>query len=241
MLKLLYVSQWADPNLHDLSVLDVPGEGSGDIGWFWARMGELGLQDRIDYHGVSVFEDYALPPVGDFDAAILGGSEHMVGEATAWQERLKRWLAEARGTATPLLGICGGHQLMSLLAGAPVVELAHPPWAATIDVTPNAVGRGHWLFQGLEAGSAFHFGNSEHVARVPAGATVLASAAGSPALALDYGGDWVGVQFHPEISRAVFERFWRNEEPAHIANYRDAPEAPLLLKNFLVHAGLDPA
>lgn len=241
MLKLLYISQLADPNEHDVSIYHSPHEGRGDIAWFWTRMGELGLQQALDYHGVSVFDHASLPPAGDFDAAILGGSEHMVAEATDWQGRLNRWLVAARASATPLLGICGGHQLMSVLMGAAVTRLADAPWAATLDVAPNAAGRGHWLFEGLAAGAAFHFGNSEHVCEVPAGAQVLASAGASPALALDYGGGWVSVQFHPEISRAAFERIWREEAPGHMANYRDAPEAPLLLKNFLVHAGLDPA
>ena len=42
---------------------------------------------------------------------------------------------------------------------------------------------------------------------MPTGATILAATADSPAVALDYGGGWYSVQFHPEASHAIFQHW----------------------------------
>ena len=44
------------------------------------------------------------------------------------------------------------------------------------------------------------------VARPPAGAEVLAALPGSTCLALDHGGGWLSVQFHPEATAAAMAR-----------------------------------
>ena len=61
--------------------------------------------------------------------------------------------------------------------------------------------------ENLGVAPSFHFGNSDEVSVVPAGATILAATADSPAVALDYGGGWYSVQFHPEASHAIFQHW----------------------------------
>ena len=67
---------------------------------------------------------------------------------------------------------------------------------------------------------------------------VLATLREAKSLALDHGGNWYSIQFHPEISAEIMRQYWQHENPANIDNYRETPEAPKLLSNFLTLAGL---
>lgn len=104
-----------------------------------------------------------------------------------------------------------------------------PPWPWS--APPH--GRDHWLFRDVALSAGFHFGNTEHVASPPAGARVLARRPTSPALALDYGGDWVSVQFHPEMTVEAFARSWGSEAAQRMRFYEESPTAPRLLRNFV--------
>jgi GMP synthase (glutamine-hydrolysing) len=236
MLKLLYICQFAEPWEHDLSIYRGQDDGDDDAGWFAARLRELGLDDVVDLSVARVCLGETIPDPCDFDAAVIGGSYHMVGEGRAWQHRVLGWLGSARGAGLPVLGICGGHQLMALHYGAQVGPLTEGTCSGTLSVERTRHGHRHWLFRGVAETVGFHFGNSEHVAPPPAGAKVLARSPTSPALALDYGDRWVSVQFHPEMTAPTFVRYWRTVEPHRVADYRASPEAALLLRNFVDQA-----
>ena len=92
---------------------------------------------------------------------------------------------------------------MVLWFGARVEALPDAPCAGSYTVRHTDAGRHHWLFENVDEDTCFQFGNYEHVASVPAGATALAVRDDSPAQVLDYGGEWVSVQFHPEMSASA--------------------------------------
>ena len=77
----------------------------------------------------------------------------------------------------------------------------------------TATGREHFLFAGCEDAPEYHFANSEYVTAPPVGAVVLATREELPAAALDHGGNWYSVQFHPEAcpgpsdAAGVFDKF----------------------------------
>ncbi|MBT7746037.1 MAG: hypothetical protein HN725_12160, partial [Alphaproteobacteria bacterium] len=100
-------------------------------------------------------------------------------------------------------------------------------------------GKTHSLFEGYSDEPVFHFGNYEHVVETPAGSTVLAAGTNSPALAIDHGGNWLSIQFHPEISQDYMARVWLNSgTPEFSANYYPLPDAPRVLVNYVRWAGL---
>ncbi len=237
MLRLLYISQIADPALHDLSVYVGQSDGDDDVGWFQARLAEVRCDKLVDLTSARVCIGDALPPAAAVDAAVIGGSYHMVGEQRGWQRRIHAFLDAASQSRIPVLGICGGHQLMSAHLGADVGPLDAPPCAGTMLVPRSEPGRAHWLFEDIDESVPFHFCNDEHVRSVPAGARVLACDAQCPALALDYGDDWVSTQFHPEMSTEGFVRYWADIDPARAASYRESPRAALVIRNF-VHRAL---
>jgi len=243
-LKMLsFLGQMGAPGRYDPAIFaDEPG-GDDETVWFEGTLQRAGVRDRLDYDGRRICHGAPLPPLDGPsapDAVVIGGSFHSVHDALPWQRDLIDWLRAARARpdgGPPVFGLCGGHQIMAQALGAPVEPVASGTMAATLPVALTAAGRAHWLFDGLDDPPAFHFGNEEHVARPPAGAIVLATRAELPAAALDYGGGWISVQFHPEAEADSFARGWRGSHPEYMANYRPVPKTPLVFKNFLQAAG----
>ena len=85
MITLLYVCQLAEPDAHDLSVHAGQSDGEDDVAWFRSRLREVGLGDEVAVTAVYVCTGDALPDPEGFDAIVIGGSFHMVGEQREWQ------------------------------------------------------------------------------------------------------------------------------------------------------------
>ena len=150
-------------------------------------------------------------PIDDYEAVmIFGGSMH------ADQDDRHPWLREENlfvqrlfDLHLPLLGVCLGAQLIAKAAHAPVRPLSEPEvgWI-DVELTPEAADDP--VFSGLpERFPSFqwHF----HEFGVPAGAQELArSRVCSQAFRLGEAA-W-GVQFHPEVTRAIVEE-WVAESP----------------------------
>ena len=239
MKRVLFVSMIGQPGRYDPAVYEDQPGGDNEVHWVFLQLRELGLADRIEYHGVFVCRGEALPDPQEADAVILGGSYHSVHDDLDWQHATRGWLQRYRGTGRPLLGICGGHQMIAELDGAPVRHIdGGSKLAGTLPVRLTAAGRGHFLFEGYGAEPEFHFANEEHVAALPAGATLLATRAELPCAALDHGGGWCSVQFHPEATADSMVVSWRPTHPEFAANYRPLANGNLLLKNFLQGAGV---
>ena len=235
---VLYISIIGTPDKYDpADFADLPD--SGDDGrWVRNRLDEWGVLDQLGFRVVYVTQGETLPELDGIDAVIVGGSVHSVNENQPWQRDVFAWLARWRSTGRPALGICGGHQMMSVMGGVVVAPRANGAMCASgpIDFTP--AGRSHALFDGFDAAPWFHSGNTDHVVAAPAGSVVLATVADSPAMALDHGGGWLSVQFHPEARHDVSARHWLHSAPHNMANYSALPQAPRVLVNFLRLGGL---
>jgi len=237
--SLLFVSMIGEPGRYDPAIFaDVEG-GDDEVFWFRSMLRKNGLLDAISFTGVHVTRGEALPKAEGFDAIIVGGSYHSVHDNRPWQGMLKDWLNGPRARQTPVLGICGGHQLMATMDGADVDTISGGPMASTQGISLTDAGRAHFLFDGLPDSPAFHFGNYECVKNPPADYTVLAADDRMPAMALDHGGNWFSVQFHPEADDKAFAASWGDEEEGDFSDkYVPTPDAPRIFWNFLTGTGV---
>jgi GMP synthase-like glutamine amidotransferase len=229
--RLAYIAQFAQPGSYDKSKwVRVLGGDDETIG-FAALLEAAGLRDEFEYVGVAAHEgeDISL----DYDVAVLGGSFASVHDNHPWQREIQSWLIGWRLTGKPLLGICGGHQQMATVLGGQVLKRPEGPVVGSLPVTRTQAGRAHWLFEGFDDEAPFFFGNFDHVATAPPGATVLATRPALPCAALDYGGGWVSVQFHPETTCDRMATCWAELDPTQSRRYSFIPNCQQMVENFL--------
>jgi GMP synthase-like glutamine amidotransferase len=134
----------------------------------------------------------------------LGASDSAAQTEPEWIPQEIDLLRRAVDADVPVLGICWGGQALSVALGGEI-SAARPPawgWLEVETESPLIVSRGPWL----------HF--NHEIFTVPDGATQLASSpAGPGAFRL---GPHLGVQFHPEVTPAIVDR-WAADEKATLA------------------------
>ena len=115
------------------------------------------------------------------------------------------WLPTAFESGRPLLGICLGAQLMARALGARVAP--HPDGLVEIgwhEVRPTAAGRPHF-----QAPTTFYQWHRETF-DLPAGSVHLAENDAFASQAFHYGNAF-GIEFHPEMTSAMIDRWTTSE------------------------------
>ena len=235
---VLFISQLGVEDCFDHMIFRrLPG-GADETVWMRLCLESLGLEDRIAYRGVRVHRGEALPDVAAIDAVILGGCVASVHDGLDWQARTAAFLRAWRATGRPWFGICGGHQLASVLEGGTVGMNPDGVTAGTFPVVRTQAGARHFLFDGFAPDAGFHWSNGDRVVLPPPGATVLATRPGLPAAMLDHGGQWYSVQYHPEATVDLFGVIWARRDPAKLPNFRPLECPERMLRNFLTGTGV---
>jgi len=129
------------------------------------------------------------------------------------------WIPVALGSGKPFLGVCLGAQMIARALGASVRP--HPRGLAEIGyaaVRPTAAG--HALFDGGLEVYHWHLEGFD----LPAGAVLLARGERFPNQAYRYGDRAYGIQFHPEVTRSIMERWL--DKGAHRLALPGAQTAP---------------
>lgn len=148
-----------------------------------------------------------LDAIGD-GLVILGGRTNAHGDQK-WIPKVKDLVADLHEINIPVLGICLGHQLVAEALGGTVVvadprgleegaiDLEWLPGAADDPVVGGAV----------LAGGPVPMSHYDAVTRLPAGATELGRSALYENAVFRLGNTW-GVQFHPEASPELMQKWW---------------------------------
>lgn len=169
--------------------------------------------------------------LADYDGVVIGGSGlHAYDDApeVARQVAFARAAFEAR---VPFLGSCWGLQVATVAAGGTV---AKSPRGREVGIArklrPTATGRGHPLYEGKPGAfdcCAIHF---DEVTHLPAGSVVLAEndhSAIQAAVIPHAGGEFWGVQYHPEFDLRHMARLINAYADAMIGQGFYADEAAL--------------
>lgn len=148
-----------------------------------------------------------VPPLTSFDGWLVLGGE--VGayddEVAGWLPTVKDRIAHAATQGTPMLGICLGHQLVAVATGGRVTKNPAGQRAGLYDVgwTPAAVDDP--LVGGVATPRRAVQWNGDVVVELPEHAVLLASSESGEVQAARFAPSVWGVQWHPEVDRAVVE------------------------------------
>jgi GMP synthase (glutamine-hydrolysing) len=171
--------------------------------WIAAAMG----LDLASVDVVPVFEGAPLPDPGDVAGVVITGSPAMVSDRAPWSVRTAAWLERAVADATPVFGICYGHQLLADALGgrAGPNPLGREMGTVEIELLPAAAEDP--LFAGVPGRIRAHTTHLETVLELPAGARVLARSEADSYHAVAFAPRAWGVQFHPEFDADVMRGY----------------------------------
>lgn len=153
----------------------------------------------------------ALPDPATVRGIVITGSGAMVTEQADWMRQTEAWLRRVVAQATPLLGICFGHQLLAHALGGEVADNPRGIEVGTVATRLTREAASDPLFAGLGADCRVQTSHQQSVRRLPAGAVLLSASEQDPHHAFRYGAAAWGVQFHPEFSATVvaaYEAFY---------------------------------
>lgn len=179
------------------------------------------LPEVLAEHGIALQTQVVtdpLPPPEDLEMVVVMGSPESAYDARLpWLDAELSWLKSLLEAGVPTLGICFGSQLLARALGgaAQASDQAEIGWTPVSARHPDWHHPGPWL--------NFHFDTF----RLPDHVTLLAETALAPQ-AFCHGSAW-GVQFHPEITVAMFDTWlgdWRRSEEGRrfLAEAGDLPQ-----------------
>lgn len=173
-------------------------------------IGGLGV-DRERVEVVSVFEGGLLPPrLDDYAGVVITGSPAMVTDRQPWSEAVARWLAyelQEKRAATPVVGICYGHQLLAHALGGRVDYNPRGREIGTVVLEPHPALADDPLLGGLDFPLRAHVTHLQSAVELPPGAVLLASSDQEPHHAFRIGDNVWGLQFHPEFTDDIMRAY----------------------------------
>lgn len=228
--RIFFIEMMGEPGSYDASVYDLFEDKDREGVWFIKRFSDV---PGITIETCNVCIGDPLPDPDTFDGVVLAGSYNSVHDNTGWQVEIRKWLPRIRGSGTPILAVCGSHQLLSHADGARVARFEDGPYAGTFPVQLTPEGRASILLKSIPQGAGFQFANSDYVLDIPKGATLLASSGKTAVAALDFGDHCYSTQFHPEGTHKTLSTVWQFKAPELMDGYHPEEFGYQVVRNFL--------
>jgi GMP synthase-like glutamine amidotransferase len=148
--------------------------------------------ERVSYEHFT--PDFVNEEGSKFDAVVLSGSEALYSRPQD-RARFQTAIEGTRRLTLPVLGICGGHQLLAMAHDENIVDMGK----AFRDYYEVEILVDDPLFEGLERRVTVRESHQEMVEHLPKRFLLLARSQDTPIEAMKHEkGIAYGVQFHPE-------------------------------------------
>lgn len=173
------------------------------------RLGTWLQDEGISTRTVQPFKDEVIPELFQEDALVVLG-----GDMSSLDDHVYHWLADIRSLMAaaasqgkPTLGICLGAQLMAQTFGGTVTRGDQGLEAGVVEVALRAEAAEDPLMAGLPGPFFAGAMHGDMIDQLPPSAVWLGMTAQYPHQAFRVGEVSWGVQFHPELSPAVYRRW----------------------------------
>ncbi len=200
----------------------------------------------LRFESVALVDGAAPPDPRNCEAVLITGSPFGVYDSPPWMDPLRAFIRDAATAATPMIGVCFGHQIIADALGGDVRK-SDKGWGVgrhTYDVTDVRP----WM---KDAGAtvSLSVSHQDQVITPPDGAVTLARSAHTDHAILAYSGaPVISIQGHPEFSDTFVSDLWSarrgkalteaqvDHAIASLARPGDAPMVGQWMTNFLKSA-----
>ena len=148
-----------------------------------------------------------LIDLGQIRAIIVTGSPAYITDEASWNFIAANYIKEAHQLGIPILGVCYGHQLLAWTFGGKVDFNANGRSIGTIQINLTELAKRDHLFKVLPERFSVHVSHQQSVVKLPADAVKLASGRSGIVQAFRLGNRTWGVQFHPEFSKRIMQKY----------------------------------
>lgn len=169
---------------------------------------------------ITVSRPYAglpLPTLEGYDALLVLGGPMAATDPDPWLAPLRELVLDAASSGVPTLGICLGHQVCAVAFGGTVEPNPRGQQLGLLDVGWTDAAADDPLLGPVSTPRRAVQWNDDIVIRHPEHAVVLAVTPEGETQAARFAPTVWGVQWHPEVDRAVLEHWAHDDEERHVA------------------------
>jgi GMP synthase-like glutamine amidotransferase len=141
------------------------------------------------------------------DAWLATGSKFSVYDEVDWIVRLKAFVRDINGSGKPYAGVCFGHQLLGEALGGKVRK-SERGWCLGVHEF-TVLQKENWMMPFTQKLNVL-MSCQDQVEVLPENSTVLASSANCPVAMFRVGERMLGIQGHPEFSKAYNRALMEN-------------------------------
>lgn len=163
------------------------------------------------------YAGHPLPTLAEYDALLVLGGSMAATDSQPWLAPLRDLVRDAAGAGVPTLGICLGHQVCAVAFGGSAEPNPRGQQLGLLDIGWTSAASDDSLLGPLTTPRRGVQRNDDLVTLHPDDAVLLAATPQGEVQEARFAPTVWGVQWHPEVDRAVLEVWAHDDEERHVA------------------------